>query len=103
MDNTSTFGTGKGQSMTMTGRPKERTNQNPGVGQYRTDTRPKTAHVRIGSANARGDVFNLKQKEELPGPGEYQSPEPKAKNSAIMGAKYELKPSTNVPGPGQYN
>ena len=58
--------------------------------------------MRIGTSKAREDPFNLKEKEEQPGPGDYQSPEPRPKGAVISG-KNELKPSTNVPGPGAYN
>lgn len=64
------------------GKPKSKVAQTPGVGQYNTDqenTRPHTATVRIGTSKARDDVFGLKEKGDMPGPGDYLSPEPKMK------------------------
>ena len=58
--------------------------------------------MRIGTAKARGDVFNLDGKDEMPGPGDYQSPEPRPKNVAVIQGKREEKLNSG-PGPGQYN
>lgn len=71
-------------AMTITGRYKEKMNETPGVGAYQQSQRPTSANVRIGTGKARGDVFGLEGKNEMPGPGDYQSPEPRAKNVAII-------------------
>lgn len=102
VQNTSTFGTGKGQSVSISGKQKEKANQNPGVGAYQVDQRPTSAHVVIGTGKARDDVFGLKTKGELPGPGEYQSPGPKPKGVTISGKAKENR-NLNAPGPGQYS
>lgn len=74
----------------------------PGVGSYQQMQRPTSANVRIGTGKARGDVFGLEGKNEMPGPGDYQSPDPRPKNVATMQGKHEEKMNT-LPGPGQYN
>ena len=54
--------------------------------------------MRIGTGKARDDVFNLKEKSEMPGPGEYLSPEPRSKGVIISGKQEEKIKSG--PGPG---
>lgn len=58
--------------------------------------------MRIGTGKARDDVFGLKEKEEMPGPGDYASPEPKMKQAAFISGKAGSK-AKEGPGPGAYS
>ncbi|CAD8175828.1 unnamed protein product [Paramecium octaurelia] len=76
----------------------------PGPGTYESRyefARPKSAQVRIGSANRRP----LSDTRDIPGPGTYDlnTKIGEGPKHQILGSKYEPTTTLNQPGPGAYN
>ncbi len=105
MESISTMGKNVKGAATMGAKYTTKANQNPGPGQYSSDTqklKKNQANCKIGTTK-RPELWQKESKKDLPGPGNYMANTgtfgKNVKGAATMGSKHKQLRNEN-PGPG---